>query len=253
MAEARKVGAVTYREADSDYFAKRGLRRYAGVWSLWALGVGAVISGLAQYAGSVLTKVASGHPSIVKAIFPPFCRWFGDNNYNLDTSSPATQAMMARVALAYEIATSRARLVEAINNAVDMGKEPSPMLRALARLDFPLVITTKVDSNTAPGSRVTAATGALRRGSEEGTHRDRDEVVYITHGRGRAFIGNDTTAVEAGSVTFVPRDTRHGFINDGDGVLEYVIVYTDGASPGAFRRLASRPGPYCPLVPQQRP
>ncbi len=45
MAEARKVGAVTYREADSDYFAKRGLRRYAGVWSLWALGVGAVISG----------------------------------------------------------------------------------------------------------------------------------------------------------------------------------------------------------------
>ena len=44
MAE-RKVGAVTYREADSDYFAKRGLRRYAGVWSLWALGVGAVISG----------------------------------------------------------------------------------------------------------------------------------------------------------------------------------------------------------------
>jgi ethanolamine permease len=45
VAEGRKVGAVTYREADSDYYAKRGLRRYAGVWSLWALGVGAVISG----------------------------------------------------------------------------------------------------------------------------------------------------------------------------------------------------------------
>jgi ethanolamine permease len=43
--ETRKVGAVTYREAGADYFAKRGLRRYAGVWSLWALGVGAVISG----------------------------------------------------------------------------------------------------------------------------------------------------------------------------------------------------------------
>ena len=28
-----------------EYFADRGLRRYAGVWSLWALGVGAVISG----------------------------------------------------------------------------------------------------------------------------------------------------------------------------------------------------------------
>jgi len=38
-------GAVTYREADADYFAKRTLRRHAGVWSLWALGVAAVISG----------------------------------------------------------------------------------------------------------------------------------------------------------------------------------------------------------------
>jgi len=36
---------VTYRDADADYFAERRLRRFAGVWSLWALGVGAVISG----------------------------------------------------------------------------------------------------------------------------------------------------------------------------------------------------------------
>ncbi|MGH2681316.1 MAG: amino acid permease [Actinomycetota bacterium] len=41
----RKLGSVTYREVDEDYFQKRGLRRHAGVWSLWALGVGAVISG----------------------------------------------------------------------------------------------------------------------------------------------------------------------------------------------------------------
>lgn len=36
---------VTYETVDSSYFEKRGLRRYAGVASLWALGVGAVISG----------------------------------------------------------------------------------------------------------------------------------------------------------------------------------------------------------------
>jgi ethanolamine permease len=42
---ARQVGSVTYREAGSDYFDKRGLRRHARVWSLWALGVAAVISG----------------------------------------------------------------------------------------------------------------------------------------------------------------------------------------------------------------
>ena len=45
MAEPRKFGAVTYREMGGDYFDKRRLRRHAGVWSLWALGVAAVISG----------------------------------------------------------------------------------------------------------------------------------------------------------------------------------------------------------------
>jgi ethanolamine permease len=41
----RKLGSVTYQEVGEDYFERRGLRRHAGVWSLWALGVGAVISG----------------------------------------------------------------------------------------------------------------------------------------------------------------------------------------------------------------
>ena len=41
----RKVGSVTYQEVGEEYFKNRGLRRHAGVWSLWALGVGAVISG----------------------------------------------------------------------------------------------------------------------------------------------------------------------------------------------------------------
>lgn len=45
MAESRKVGGVTYQEAGAEYFEKRKLRRHAGVWSLWALGVAAVISG----------------------------------------------------------------------------------------------------------------------------------------------------------------------------------------------------------------
>jgi ethanolamine permease len=45
MAADRKVGSVTYTNADQDYFEQRGLKRHAGVWSLWALGVAAVISG----------------------------------------------------------------------------------------------------------------------------------------------------------------------------------------------------------------
>jgi ethanolamine permease len=45
VAEGRKVGGVTYRDAGQEYFEQRKLRRHAGVWSLWALGVAAVISG----------------------------------------------------------------------------------------------------------------------------------------------------------------------------------------------------------------
>jgi hypothetical protein len=52
---------------------------------------------------------------------------------------------LQRVALAYEIDSSRGRLVDAIIDAVDVGRQPSPMLTALARLDFPLVITTNYD------------------------------------------------------------------------------------------------------------
>ena len=45
MPDPPKVGGIEYRAVGKDYFKNRGLRRHAGVWSLWALGVGAVISG----------------------------------------------------------------------------------------------------------------------------------------------------------------------------------------------------------------
>lgn len=43
--QVRTGGGVTYAHAGSEYFEKRGLKRHAGAWSLWALGVAAVISG----------------------------------------------------------------------------------------------------------------------------------------------------------------------------------------------------------------
>ena len=49
MVEQKSSGGVVYQAPDKQYFEKRGLRRHARVWSLWALGVGAVISG--HYSG----------------------------------------------------------------------------------------------------------------------------------------------------------------------------------------------------------
>ena len=45
MGEREPVDGVRYQEVDPGYFERRQLRRYARVGSLWALGVGAVISG----------------------------------------------------------------------------------------------------------------------------------------------------------------------------------------------------------------
>ena len=45
MAKKQREGGVSYRTPDIDYFEDRELRRHAGVFYLWALGVAAVISG----------------------------------------------------------------------------------------------------------------------------------------------------------------------------------------------------------------
>jgi hypothetical protein len=52
---------------------------------------------------------------------------------------------LARVSLFYETTRSRNQLVDEIKAAVQNGKRPSPALRALAELGFPLVITTNFD------------------------------------------------------------------------------------------------------------
>ncbi|MFP6597301.1 MAG: ethanolamine permease [Candidatus Hydrogenedentota bacterium] len=45
MSERQEHSGVSYQVKDDAYFEQRRLKRFAGVWSLWALGVGAVISG----------------------------------------------------------------------------------------------------------------------------------------------------------------------------------------------------------------
>jgi len=52
---------------------------------------------------------------------------------------------LQRVALFFEIDRSRRQLVEEIRKEVHVGKKPSPVLRALAELDFPRVVTTNYD------------------------------------------------------------------------------------------------------------
>jgi ethanolamine permease len=65
---------VTYKKVGKEYFEQRGLRRYAKVWSLWALGVGAVISG--HYSGWNL-GLAAGFGSMLVALFVIAAMYWG--------------------------------------------------------------------------------------------------------------------------------------------------------------------------------
>ena len=85
MAE-RREGFVTYREAGAEYFEQRRLKRHAGVWSLWALGVAAVISG--DFSGWNLGLDAGGFGGLLVATLIITVMYFG-LCYSIAEMSPA--------------------------------------------------------------------------------------------------------------------------------------------------------------------
>jgi hypothetical protein len=96
---------------------------------------------------------------------------------------------LQRVSLFYEIQRSRHHLVDAVRNAVQVGKRPSPMLETLARMDFPLVITTNYDqlfenALAAVGKqpRVAVYTPALEPTTDYRDPTPESPVVFKIHG-----------------------------------------------------------------------
>ncbi len=108
----------------------------------------------------------------------------------LDERFPAEDpGNLQRVALFYEIARSRHQLVNALSNAVQVGKQPSPMLRALAEMAFPLVITTNYDQlfeNALAGAgkqpRVAVYTPTLEATTDYRDPTPQSPVVFKIHG-----------------------------------------------------------------------
>ena len=86
MTHDQRPGGVTYAETDRDYFERRGLKRYARVWSLWALGVGAVISG--QFSGWNLGIASGGWGGLFVAAMIVAVMYLG-LSFSLAEMSPA--------------------------------------------------------------------------------------------------------------------------------------------------------------------
>jgi mannose-6-phosphate isomerase-like protein (cupin superfamily) len=110
-----------------------------------------------------------------------------------------------------------------------------------------LSVNIKVDSLAAGVTNFAMGTATIAAGaSNSGTHEGQDEVVYFLRGDGRAFVGNDTTPIQPGLVTYVPRGTRHGFISTGSSPIEFVWVVVPGDLAARFRANGVPPGSSCP-------
>ncbi|HEY9498993.1 MAG TPA: amino acid permease [Terrimesophilobacter sp.] len=77
MAENKgtSVSGVTYTKAEDGYFEKRSLKRAAGVWGLWGLGVAAVISG--DFSGWNFGLASAGFGGLLIAFIFVTMMYFG--------------------------------------------------------------------------------------------------------------------------------------------------------------------------------
>lgn len=84
---------------------------------------------------------------------------------------------------------------------------------------------------TGPHSQVVLM--SVEPGSEIGeeVHDDVDQVLVFVEGTGEAVLDGNTSAVESGSLVFVPAGTRHNFVNRGDDPLKLYTVYSPPEHP----------------------
>lgn len=110
-----------------------------------------------------------------------------------------------------------------------------------------LSVTLKVDSVSVGATRLAMGTAEIAvGGSNEGTHRDVDEVNFFLDGSGRTFVGADTVDVRPGLVLYVPQGVRHGFRNTGALPLRFAWVIVPQGLAERFRTGGVAPGTACP-------
>jgi hypothetical protein len=133
---------------------------------------------------------------------------------------------LARVATFFENRLSRHQLVKALAERIQDGRRASPMLRALAELDFPLVITTNQESlyeNTlaqiGKTPRLSIYTPSSRPSDDPKVSTAQSPVIYKLHGD----IGHPETVVvtDEDLMKFVMRMSENEAFNPAPTGLKY--------------------------------
>jgi mannose-6-phosphate isomerase-like protein (cupin superfamily) len=104
--------------------------------------------------------------------------------------------------------------------------------------------TILVDSTTAGTATLAAGTAELDT-SNFGTHAGEDEIVFFLSGSGLVVIAQDTFPARPGTTMYIPRGTRHGFINTDVEPLKFFWVISPAGLAARFRSAAKRPDEAC--------
>jgi mannose-6-phosphate isomerase-like protein (cupin superfamily) len=104
-------------------------------------------------------------------------------------------------------------------------------------------ITVKIDSESAPGARMSMITEDLPPNAEIRVHlhQREDETIFIRMGSGIATLGDRQIPVTAGAVIYVPQGVWHGLRNSGQEVLGMSAVYSPPGFEQIFRQRLLRP------------
>lgn len=125
---------------------------------------------------------------------------------------------LQRVAWYYEHANFRYRLVDEVKAAVHTGKEPSPVLRALVQLGFPIVITTNYDQLYERSLDLVAQLAARAEGKSE-------EEVNDTKGKYDLSIYSNESSVKTKDCSREPSSAQpyilkiHGDIDHRESIV----------------------------------
>jgi mannose-6-phosphate isomerase-like protein (cupin superfamily) len=111
--------------------------------------------------------------------------------------------------------------------------------------DIPnLRVNIKVSPQTTGDAPLAMGTAELT-GSNSGTHREQDEVIYFTGGSGSAFVGDTTVRIRPGVTMYVPRGVRHGFTSDTAEPVTFVWTIAPPGLERLFREIGHPPSFDC--------
>jgi mannose-6-phosphate isomerase-like protein (cupin superfamily) len=64
-------------------------------------------------------------------------------------------------------------------------------------------------------------------------HDDHEEVYYIINGTGKIKIGNEQAPLRDGDIIYIPENTTHSIINDGEEMIDFLAF---GGFTGKVKR-----------------